>query len=1177
MGSYFGRNHSPKPSSERAHSYTHSYTSSSPVSQLAPVLPPIPSIADVADDAPTTGLGLDGAFSFNPSPQHSTPSPASNISTPSPLRDAAAVPAVRPRSLLQGRAVTSPVGALPNFQQTNMSPSSPLAALSVPYSSTTAQAKPRAGNRPLPAESTVNGVPQHAKASKQRPELHSNKSSKGKFNLLNPVNLLMRRRSAQAVETLEKTTSKNLAVPPMDLPDDYDPRIRGKVVHDFSAPRTRRTPSYDPSLAEASPKPSTANDSIKSHQDSIERDPKRQSVQHTPVFVEHIDSAPDENRVHAETLANNDFVARNSWHQSGESLDMPPFGRRSQLFEEQSHSDPASDSPHSAMSATSGPGWQYHEPERVYSPVSPEFAPESSSAPERHELESDGFDQPSPSIQQHPQSSPNLLPNPSNIPRHMASTASRFSFQIANDSIAEEKLLEERHKLRQSNVAQDPPTFEHDEYDEEEEDTFDEDAMYDHDEMEDTSPNGLYGHPNSGLPERLSAMTLDSHQDHMSMASSSTLYSVTGPQTTQPVFQNPLRSNPPLNPLHQHPPGASQDSILIEPQQQPASPSSVNSFYFDDGMLDQLDDVQEEEEHDETFDEGKFDDPSYLKRPNQPAHLHESPATSSNRASPGAPVHNVNGYPFLIQNPGTGHFSADSPFSEGSSQPGDHQLDSQEDAARHDSQQGPPGCQNLAAYHNALAEAAHRAAADGKFTRQNSIAASDSVYSEDHDEQVENNDSRQMQYPQQMSMPMPAPMQMQMPMQIPPQSQMSLQSQMQMQQQLQQQFQLQQQMQMQMQMQMQPQMRQSYMSGSSHVSRGSYSAFDFGFSDGATIEDTFSSPEFPNDDFAFDDSDLISAANSEALANDDEGFYSQEFGFYARARPGGDPDTVEAINGGYFGAPGIEIVRQKSVKEPNLTPITERSELSTRNSYIGPFSPLAAALPSPGFPPSHMAAARMSPLAWQHLQEDEMTLADLRRLKQGAFGSSSNSVNSQSSSFGIPAPYSPTTAAQNMPGGYFMPRAGYGGVPMAWQRSSDSNSNYNPSNHSSSPAPTSPVHVSIPTGMNYSQTPHSPLQPPHAFFVPDNVSTPKKSSPTLHELSGTPVTAKKPSAKDVAAASERQPYQTHSRSGSGADNITYVREEDSTGGKRWVLERRRTSEAGLLELIGREVVEGGRI
>ena len=93
----------------------------------------------------------------------------------------------------------------------------------------------------------------------------------------------------------------------------------------------------------------------------------------------------------------------------------------------------------------------------------------------------------------------------------------------------------------------------------------------------------------------------------------------------------------------------------------------------------------------------------------------------------------------------------------------------------------------------------------------------------------------------------------------------------------------------------------------------------------------------------------------------------------------------------------------------------------------------------------------------------------------------------------------------------------------------------------------------------------------------DNFSTPKKSSSGLHEMPGTPVTAKKAAAKDAVSAPERQSYQTHSRSGSGADNITYVREEDSMGGKRWVLERRRTSEAGLLELIGREVVEGGRI
>ncbi|KAI5274717.1 hypothetical protein E4T47_02268 [Aureobasidium subglaciale] len=1164
MASYFGRTNLPKPSSQRAHSYSHNYSPSSPVSQLAPVLPPIPSIADVADDAPATGLGLDGAFSFDSSPQRSTPSSSSDLSSPSPLRDAApaAVPAARPQSLQKGRSVTSPVGALPNLQQANMSPSSPLAALSVPYSSTTAQARPRAGNRPLPAESTINGVPQHAKTSKQRPELHSNKSSKGKFNLLNPVNLLMRRRSAQAVETLEKTATKNLAVPPMDLPDGYDPRIRGKLVHDFSAPRTRRTPSYDPSLAEASSKPSTANDSIKSLQDSIERDPKRQSAQHTPVFVEHIDSEPDENRVHAETLANNDFIARNSWHHSADSLNMPPFGRRSQLFDDQSHSDPASDSPHSAMSATSGPGWQYHEPERVYSPVSPE--PASEPKYEDNDFESERNKQPSPSMQQEPQPSPNLMPEPtSTLPRHMASTASRFSFQIANDSIAEEKLLEERHKLRHSIVTQNPPTFEPDEYEdeEEEEDMFDEDAMYDHDEMEDASASGLDEHSNLGLPGRFSTMTLDSNQRHLSMATSNTLESITPAQQAQPIFQNPLRSNPPPSSINQAASVLRPDFTGAGCQQAPARPDSANSFYFDDGILDQLENVCEEEEEDETFDEDKFDDPSYLKRPNQPQHLQEIATGATNDLPLDAPIHNVNGYPFLIQNPGTGQFSADSPFSEDSSQPSEQLQDSQEEEeeARHDSQQGPLDCHNLAAYHSALAEAAHRAAASGRFTRQNSIAASDSVYSEDHEQSKE-------EYPQQPQFPqayVPMQMQMQMPIQMPMQMQLPPQMQMP--------SQLQTQIHPHIQMQMQPQMSHSYMSDPTQVSRNSYSATDYG--NRVTFEDDFSS-EFPNDEYDFDDLDLISAANSEALANDDEGFYSQEFGFYARARPGGDSDTIEAINGGFFGAPGIEIVRQKSVKEPNLTPITERSEFSTRNSYIGPFSPLAAALPSPGFPPSHMAAARMSPLAWQHLQEDEMTLADLRRLKQGAFGSSSNSVNSMSSSFGIPAPYSPTMAAPNMPGGYFMPRAG-GGVPMAWSNSS--NSNHNPSNHSSSPVPASPIHATIANGMANSHTLYSPLQPPHAFFVPDNVSTPKKSSDGLHELPGTPFTAKKAVANDTPATPERQRHQSHSRSGSGADNITYVREEDSTGGKRWILERRRTSEAGLLELIGREVVEGGRI
>jgi hypothetical protein len=1224
MSSYY----SGRRSTERAYSYPHPhahslsqsqsqsslYTSSSPISDSVPVLPPVPAIAD---DAPATGLGLDrGDSGFSqklqsqPTPTLTPPSPSSLASIPPPLRDPPAPPAVRPQSLQQSRAVTSPAGSLP--RQTHKTPSSPLAALSVPYASITAQAKPFAGHRPLPAESTVNGVPQHAKAPKQKPDPHSSKLSKGKFNLLNPVNLLMRRRSAQAVETLERSASKSLAIPPMDLPDGYDPRIRGNVVHDFSAPRSRRTPSYDPSI-EVSPKPSTANDSINSNQG----DANRKSMQHTPVFVEHIDSEPDERRIHAETLANNDFVARNSWNHSGESLAMPRFGRESQQSESDLVTTPASSSSSaipaaaspsdlymstfpsapastsvsasssSEMGATSGPDWQYHEPERVYSPVPPSPTPLPIVEPVHHELdatEQNSF---------HPeQSSPRLYTEASpSLPKHTKSTASRFSFQIANDSIAEEKLLEDRHKLRQSQVVQSSQSFDDADADAdadyEDEDTFDEDAMYDHDEMEDAVSNGLYEHQNSALTQNLSAMTLDSNQRHISMASSSSLYS-TSP--VAPVFQNPLRCNPPQEQVYQSLPAASFGTATTQSQKQPASPSSTNSFYFDDGIIDQADDSPEVVE--EAFDEDNFDDPSYLKRPNQPPHTTLIQQTSV------APVHNVDGYPFLIQNPGAGYFSATSPYSEESSHHGDLQQDTrdvqeaEDEVDKHDSQQGPLDSHNMSAYHIALAQAAHRAAADGKFTRSNSVAASDSVYSEDQG--ITGNDYHLQQLQQRQQQLQNLQMQQQQLAQLQQQheqyqhqqqgqyqQQQQQQEQLMQQQQHQQALQVQMQMQMQMptqrympsqapmQMQAQPQTRQSYMSGSTHVSTGSYSAFDFGFSDGATIEDTYSSPEFPSDDFAFDDSDLISAANSEALANDEDDFYSQEFGFYARARPGSDPAAVEAVNGGYFGAPGIEIIRQKSLREPNLTPITERSEFSTRNSYIGPFNPMAAAFPSPGIPAS--TAARMSQIAWQHLQEDEMTLADLRKLKQGAFGSSSNSVNSISSSLGAGASHSPIPGSHNAPNGYFMPR---GGVPMALHSDSNPNSHYNPSNHSSSPL-VSPIHMSMPNSMSNSQTFSSPQQLSHAHLVPEIISTPQKSLPIQPEFPATPVPAKK--AADAAAASERQAYQSHSRSGSGADNITYVSERDSAGVKRWVLERRRTSEAGFLELIGREVVEGGRI
>jgi hypothetical protein len=38
-----------------------------------------------------------------------------------------------------------------------------------------------------------------------------------------------------------------------------------------------------------------------------------------------------------------------------------------------------------------------------------------------------------------------------------------------------------------------------------------------------------------------------------------------------------------------------------------------------------------------------------------------------------------------------------------------------------------------------------------------------------------------------------------------------------------------------------------------------------------------------------------------------------------------------------------------------------------------------------------------------------------------------------------------------------------------------------------------------------------------------------------------------------------------------------MKEEDPVEGERWVLERRRTADSGEVEILGREVVSGGRI
>ncbi|KAI5299205.1 hypothetical protein KEM56_003435, partial [Ascosphaera pollenicola] len=59
---------------------------------------------------------------------------------------------------------------------------------------------------------------------------------KRRLNLLNPMALLARRRSGQN----SAARQEEMSLP--ELPDDYDPRIRGRYIHDFSSPRQRNPP-----------------------------------------------------------------------------------------------------------------------------------------------------------------------------------------------------------------------------------------------------------------------------------------------------------------------------------------------------------------------------------------------------------------------------------------------------------------------------------------------------------------------------------------------------------------------------------------------------------------------------------------------------------------------------------------------------------------------------------------------------------------------------------------------------------------------------------------------------------------------------------------------------------------------------------------------------------------------
>ncbi|KAL5932087.1 hypothetical protein ACKVV1_004076 [Pyricularia oryzae] len=187
-------------------------------------------------------------------------------------------------------------------------------------------------------------------------------------------------------------------------------------------------------------------------------------------------------------------------------------------------------------------------------------------------------------------------------------------------------------------------------------------------------------------------------------------------------------------------------------------------------------------------------------------------------------------------------------------------------------------------------------------------------------------------------------------------------------------------------------------------------------------DDPYSQPMDDYDDmdgYDFDDDDIVAEANASALANDQDGFYGQEFGFYSNApsqygqhghnyASGSNSHAAlskenlfEYANGGFFGPSG-GLERSKSgrvvCREPNLTPITERSEYSNRNSIM------SLGLPSASLNSAHPDRNLQSPgLAQLAMMDDgDMSLSSLLRLRSRAFGGSQASLVSSRGDGGSP-------------------------------------------------------------------------------------------------------------------------------------------------------------------------------
>lgn len=327
-----------------------------------------------------------------------------------------------------------------------------------------------------------------------------------RMHLLNPMSLLARRRTSQAVaqlsaESLAADRTRNA------FNESFDPRIRGTRVHDFSSGVRRPPPQKIVSTNDIRP-----DDSVQSSR-HFQRspDPLSQDVyseesglwsggSHTPVFTENFEEE--------QYPAAGPHVRRAS-DVSDLPLPKPPYAKgtvKSQDSNSTSKTNEEAEKQYQAARKLSA--------RRPVLDVPPPVPPKADEKPEPRRISIDPASTPpkstSSSRNGRSRNVSEVSVRDGAIPKHMKSTSSRFSFDMIG-AAEQERLLEDRHRQKALEKKTSPDG---DGREDEFEDEYDYDDMMDDDGLEEPIPliDDDYDEedPNVFLEEEIPGVNADS-------------------------------------------------------------------------------------------------------------------------------------------------------------------------------------------------------------------------------------------------------------------------------------------------------------------------------------------------------------------------------------------------------------------------------------------------------------------------------------------------------------------------------------------------------------------------------------------------------------------------------------------------------------------------------------------